>query len=280
MPNYTLTAVNVGAFSLGESDRVITLFSAERGLTRGVAKGARKPGSKIAGRADLLNVNKLMLASGRSLDIITQAQQIESFPNLRKDLVRLAYGLYYAELAAQFGQGLSDEAEEFFQLLCAGLRELAAGDSEPALLCLEFEMSLLELLGYKPELDCCVVCRDVLTDSTVAAFDHELGGIVCQRCFVAARRSQPGRVAEDSSNYGGPSYGEPALQHFSVKTHVTPLVWQGLILAAQRFSESQKKGGQLSANAARAYAQGCRLIQTYIEHKAGRKMKALDLIRV
>jgi DNA repair protein RecO (recombination protein O) len=272
MPNYSLTAINVGSFALGESDRIITLFSAERGLVRAVAKGARKPGTKIAGRADLLNVNKLMLAKGRSLDIIVQAEQIESFPKLRQDLFRLAYGLYYAELTAQFGQGLEDEAEIFLGYLCQAIGLQAEAKGEPALLCLDFELKLLELLGYKPELDFCVDCRRALTNPSIAVFDHDLGGILCQSCFVEDRRSQRSQVAEASPDY----YPEANLSS-SLKTHITPLVWQALVSASHN---PERHGAQVSANVTRANTAGCRLIQTYIEHKAGRRMKALDLIKV
>jgi len=265
MPNYRLTAVNVGAFSLGESDRVLTLFSAERGLVRAVAKGARDPGAKIAGRAEVLNVNSLIMANRRSFDIITQAEQIESFPKLRQDLLRLSYGLYYAELTAQFGQGLTEESNIFFQYLRDALRLQAESDRQPALLCLDFELKMLEFLGYKPELNFCVACREALTDFSVAAFDHDSGGVLCQKCFAPVRRHY---VAETSSEFDS--------QSSSLKTHITPLVWQSLVLASR---ETEMKGGHLSANIARAHAAGCRLIQTYIEHKAGRKMKALDLIK-
>src|SRR5580704_11965922 len=114
MPTYTVTGINIATFNLGESDKLITIFSSERGLIRAVAKGARKPGAKVAGRAEPLNVNKLLLATGRSLDIITQAESIETFPKLRQNLVRLSFALYYAELTQHFGPGLCEENEAHF----------------------------------------------------------------------------------------------------------------------------------------------------------------------
>ena len=140
MPTYSVNAINVGSFNLGESDKIITLFSAERGLIRAVAKGVRKPGSKIAGRADLLAVNRLLLANGRSLDIITQAEGVESFKSLRNDLIRLSYGLYYAELTAHLGQGLNQESEAHFELLVNSLRELSDLKKDPIYLLFEFSI--------------------------------------------------------------------------------------------------------------------------------------------
>ncbi len=269
MATYSLTAVNVGSFAIGEADKVITLFSSERGLVKAVAKGARKPGAKISGKADLLNVNKLLLATGRSLDIITDAESFETFPHLRSDLSKLSYGLYYAELTNQFGQGLLDESEIYFEYLCDALREQSQGLGEPAFLCLRFQLFLLHLLGYKPELDACVLCRQALGDWNISVFDHDLGGILCQRCYSQSRRSPVtasiNQVAESTEDY---------LATSTIKTHLTPLVWQCLILA----SGFKERPGKLANAASQATIAGRRLIQTYIEHKAGRKMRALEMI--
>ena len=159
MPTYTIHAIGISSFPLGESDKILTLFSSERGLVRAVAKGARKPGAKIAGRAEVLNVNKFLIATGRSLDIITQAEGIETFPELRKDLLRLSFCLYYAELTRHFGEGLVDESEDYFNFLTASIERQSKSADEPALLCLVFELRFLEMLGYKPELGFCVSCR-------------------------------------------------------------------------------------------------------------------------
>jgi DNA repair protein RecO (recombination protein O) len=274
VPTYSLTAVNVGSFALGEADKVLTLFSPERGLTRAVAKGARKPGARIAGRADVLNVNRLMLATGRSLDIITQAEGVETFSNLRRDLTRLAYGLYYAELTSQFGQGLSEEADIYFEKLCDALRLQAEGQVEGALLCLEFELFLLDLIGYRPELDVCVGCRRALTDYNVSAFDHDNGGILCESCFSSQRKMPHQTVSEKAQAADADrSYGR------AFSTHLTPLVWKMLILAGQGESSAHSRERMNSGSAAaRATQAARRLIQSYIEHRAGKKMKSLDLL--
>jgi DNA repair protein RecO (recombination protein O) len=274
VPTYSLTAINVGSFALGETDKVLTLFSAERGLSKAVAKGARKPGAKIAGRADLLNVNQLLVATGRSLDIITQAESLETFANLRRDLNRLSYGFYYAELTTQFGQGLSDESDLYFEKLCDALREQAEGRVDGALLCLEFELLLLDLIGYRPELDFCVACRQALTEYNVSAFDHDAGGVTCEPCYDRQRiypRVQ--EAAADDTFAMRPSQGR------AHSTHITPLVWKRLILA---LSPTRKGSVETTATEAnlRATQAGRRLIQSYIEERAGRKMKALELIEL
>jgi len=273
MPNYTLTAINVGSFALGESDKVLTLFSKERGLTKAVAKGARKPGTKVAGRAEVLCVNELLLATGKTLDIITQAQGIESFSGLRKDLTRLTFALYYAELTVQFGQGLEGEAELFFDFLIDALSKQEKADVDATLLSLEFELALLDLLGYRPELTTCVNCQRVLVDNMVSGFDNEAGGILCQNCFPERTRQSSPIVRERSSP---PSGSQTFNDIRSFTTHVTPMVWKRLILAADSSSHNRRQNETESS--IKAVQQARRLVQSYIEHRAGKRMKALDLL--
>lgn len=301
MPSYTVNAINIGSFDLGESDKVLTVFSRERGMLKAVAKGVKRPGTRMAGRADVLNVNELFLSSGRSFEIITQAQSLETFSKLREDLVRLSCGLYYAELTHTFGKGLSEESSLYFDYLCSSLKLLAesgraAGSFEkeaglvldPIWLCLEFEMGLLNLLGFSPELVYCVGCRQVIVEYNLSRFNLELGGVVCQSCF---RRGKELRVheakAREQENF------DADIAELSRGLHISPLVWKNLILAAERkattpFIEGDEIGasdaleffaGQMSKpNLKLAVQAGQRLIQSYIEHRCGRKFKSLTLL--
>lgn len=269
MPTYSVTGINVGTFNLGESDKIVTIFTAERGLVRAVAKGARKPGSKIAGRAEALNVNKLLLSTGRSLEVISQAEGIETFPQLRNDLVRLSYALYYAELTQHFGPGLSEENEIYFDLLCDAVRRQALKEACPAWLALRFEFGLLDLLGYKPELTYCVICRKPLIDANLGAFHQDWGGIVCKPCMDKGRsnRSLPG--------------DEPPDNGFTIRTarEITPLVWRHLVLAAGESGLSDHLSGtSAKASIKQSLAAARRILQGYIEHRAGKRMKSLDLV--
>jgi DNA repair protein RecO (recombination protein O) len=272
MPTYTVNAINVGSFLLGEADKVLTLFSAERGIIRAVAKGARKPGTKMSGRSDVLCANKLFLSSGRTFEIITQAECLDTFPEFRQDLQRMSYALYYAELTQHFGLGLSEDCQWYFNYLLNGLQLQARAPHAPAWLCLEFEMGLLDALGYKPELTYCVSCREVLGDYNLGTFNREHGGIHCRDCSLQERRLTTRESASDKDFVRETSWREGL--------HITPLVWKNLVLAAdRRASEAPeetlavvKLPLQQSIHAAR------RLIQGYIEHRTGRHLKALDLL--
>ncbi|MFA6209690.1 MAG: DNA repair protein RecO [Candidatus Obscuribacterales bacterium] len=293
MATFSLTAINVGTFNLGEADKIITLFSREKGMHRAVAKGARKPGAKIAGKAELLNVNHLLLAKGKNLDIITQCESIETYPNLRHDLTRLTYALYYAELTQVFGQGLGEDCARYFDRLTLSIGLMAASGRDAALLCLEFEFALLEMLGIRPELDFCVSCRDVLNERNVSAFNHELGGVLCQKCFYKIRAmansvvSAAPQVHEDESDNFRSEKRSEAIDSQRTNVYVTPLVWKRMVLARigadtididvdanvrDHANKSNETNIKMATSAAR------RLMQNYIEYKSGRRMRALDLL--
>jgi DNA repair protein RecO (recombination protein O) len=269
MATYSATGINVGSFNLGESDKIVTIFTAERGLVRAVAKGARKPGSKIAGRAEPLNVNKLLLSTGRSLDIISQAEGIETFPKLRSDLVRLSYALYYAELTQHFGPGLAEENEVYFDFLRDALRRQAEQDADPAWLGLRFEFGLLDLLGYRPELTYCIICRKPLMDASLGAFHQDWGGIVCKVCMNNGQND----LAQSGDNHS-PS-------GFTIRTarEITPLVWRHLILAAdEKIPGNHLSGKTAKPSIKQSLTAARRILQGYIEHRAGKHMKSLDLV--
>lgn len=273
MPTYTVHAINIGSFLLGESDKVLTLFSSEKGIIRAVAKGARKPGTKMSGRSDVLCVNKLLLSTGKTFEIISQAESIEGFPELRTDLQRMSYGLYYAELTNHFGQGVSEESQVYFEFLLNSLQLQARTAHDPTWLCLEFEMGFLDMLGYRPELTYCVVCRSVLGDYNLGSFNRELGGVVCQSCSLRERSL----VARESGS-GGSSERDGG---WKTGSYITPLVWKNLVLSAdRRVSEygSEQTGVVKPAALQQSVEAARRLIQGYIEHRAGKRLKSLEVL--
>jgi DNA repair protein RecO (recombination protein O) len=120
---YKATGINLKSAPMGESDRVLTVLTREFGLIRAVAPGVRKQRSTIGGRSELFVVNELLIAKGRSLDKITQADTVQSHPGLSRNLGKLAAAQYLAELA--IASALSDEPQEdLFWLLGEHLSRL------------------------------------------------------------------------------------------------------------------------------------------------------------
>jgi DNA repair protein RecO (recombination protein O) len=179
---YKTEAVVLRQRPLGEADRILTVFSADRGKMDAVAKGVRRPGSRKAGHLELLTHSSLMLARGQNLDIITQSQAIESYLPLRDDLRRMSFGLYAAELVDRL---TVEHAEGYpiFRLLVETLGRLSTGnDLETALR--YFEINLLAHAGFQPQLWQCVVCQNPLRP-VENCFSPSAGGAVCPGCTPA-----------------------------------------------------------------------------------------------
>jgi DNA repair protein RecO (recombination protein O) len=164
---------------IGEADRVLTLFTREQGKQRAVAKGARRPGSRLGGHVDLLVRVRLQIAHGRSLDIVAQAETVDPYLPLRDDLVRMSIACEIAELVDRLTEdGQADAAT--FDSLAETLTRIAA-DEDPALAALVFRAHLLDRLGYRPELEHCIACRREL-ERVDCFFSAVAGGVMCTEC--------------------------------------------------------------------------------------------------
>ena len=100
----------------------------------------------------------MLLAHGRNLDIITQAQTIEGFAAIRDDLDRLSLALYLLELADRFTVEHA-EADAVYRLLLVALLRLARGDGEQIVV-RSFELGLLDATGFRPEWRDCAACGE------------------------------------------------------------------------------------------------------------------------
>ncbi len=183
MPAYTTEAVVLRRLQYGETDNILTLYSPEIGRFSAIAKGARKAISRLSGATEVLTCTRFGLASGKTLEIVTQAEVRESFSALRLDLPRLAHGLYLADL---LDHSVEDHAPNpiLYQMLLAGLSQTAAL-TPPELAARWFEVQLLRDLGYAPQITHCAVCQrpvpgEFARDELFALSVH-LGGVLCPR---------------------------------------------------------------------------------------------------
>ena len=166
---------------IGEADRILSLHTADLGKLRAVARGVRRPKSKLAGHLELLTHAKVSVAEGRSLDTIAEAETIHSFRGLREDLSLVSRAIYLADLVEGFTAERSPSAATF-QLLLEALGRLQ-DDESPARVMRCFETQLLRCSGFGPELHRCVECRSVLEPGD-QLFSSARGGILCNDCHV------------------------------------------------------------------------------------------------
>jgi DNA repair protein RecO (recombination protein O) len=167
---------------LGEADRILTVYTPQFGKLRVVGKGVRKTKSRIGGHLEPLTRVDLLLAQGKSLDIVSQGQTVDPYLALRDDLWRVTCALYLAELVDRFTEEAAHHVENrsVYGLLIGALHWLTLARSGD-LVMRHFELQILELAGYRPQLFRCARCDAELgpDDRTFRAVD---GGLLCQRC--------------------------------------------------------------------------------------------------
>lgn len=171
----------------GETDRLVVAYTPDRGKLRLVAKGVRRPGSRKAGHLEPFTRAMLLVARGRELDVISQAEALEIYPALRTDLERVGQASYVVELLDRFTFE-EGESRAVYRLMVDSLDRLATGRA-PGPVLRFYELRLLELMGYRPEFFRCVQCTSEIRPEN-QYFAPVLGGVLCARCgrsYPAAR---------------------------------------------------------------------------------------------
>ncbi len=160
----------------GEADWLLSMMTLRRGKMTAIGKGARKPTSRKSGHLEPFTRADLLIAWGRDLPLVTQAETLEPYIELRADLTKVAYAGYMAELMDRF-MGEGEESERAFYLLAGALRMLDEGD-DPRLIARHYELRLLGLAGYQPQLFSCVLGGDEIRPQD-QYFSFAYGGVVC-----------------------------------------------------------------------------------------------------
>ncbi len=176
---YRTEAVIIRRMDYGEADRILTLFTPHYGKLRVIAKGVRKMTSKLAGHLELFMRVHLMLATGRTFDVVTQAQIVEPYKQLHEDLGRVSYAYYVAELLDKLTVD-DEENRPAYDLLVATFQALDTS-TVPDLVVRYYELHLLGFMGYRPHLFDCVSCQEPLTEEA-NRWSAAGGGMLCPRC--------------------------------------------------------------------------------------------------
>jgi DNA repair protein RecO (recombination protein O) len=173
-------AVVLRTFRYGEADRILHLYTAERGRVNAIAKGVRRVKSRFGGRLEPLFRVNLVLHEGRGeLCTVTQAETVAAHASLRerRDSLERAAQACDAVLRLLDSQEPNQPA---YNLLC---RELQLLDAEPQAAtrahALSFRLKLLLAAGFAPELAACAACGD---REHIGGFSASAGGVVCPGC--------------------------------------------------------------------------------------------------
>lgn len=177
---YVTDAIVLSRFDLGEADRVLTLITPGHGKLKVIAKGIRRPTSRLGGSLEPFAELRVALAHGRTFDVVTEVRVGHAWLRLRDSLESAATAWYLAELT---DRSLEERhaAEPLYALLRRAY-ELLDGGMRSGRVARWFEMHLADELGQRPEVDRCVECDRVLEPEDTFRWVPPMGGVICARC--------------------------------------------------------------------------------------------------
>lgn len=174
---YKTTGIIIKRTNLGEADRILTIYTKNRGKIKVLAKGVRKTLSKMAGHLEPFCLSDLVLAEGRNLDTITGVETKKCFFSLRNNLKATRMAQYLAEITDKMTHE-NEKQPSIFHLFEETLDEI--NGSQVDILVPFFELNFLAQMGYQPELNCCLQCKQKISEGN-NFFDFS-GGLICERC--------------------------------------------------------------------------------------------------
>lgn len=184
MPTYRDEAVVLRTHKLGEADRIITFLSRRHGKIRAVARGVRRTSSKFGGRLEPFSHVDLQFATGRSLDVVTQAVTLHPFSEpLSQDYQRFTTGQVILEAADRLVAEEGEPAVRQYLLLVGALNALTQGTNDgprPGIMIMDsYLLRAIAVAGYAPSLSTCARCG---APGPHEAFSPATGGVVCRSC--------------------------------------------------------------------------------------------------
>lgn len=200
---YKIKAIVLKKTKLSEADLILTLLALDGSQVRVVAKGGRKPSSTLSSRLELTNNVELLLARGRTLDIVREVSVIKSFNKIRDDIDRFAAVSPALELLYKSSQQ-NLEVDNLYNLTLKFLDVINHSSNKyyyPAI-CGAHLIKTCTYLGFRPQMTSCVVCG---TDMTNVLCDVELpltfsyldGGLICRNC---SRNNSAEKLSADVAN--------------------------------------------------------------------------------
>jgi DNA repair protein RecO (recombination protein O) len=183
MDSFTTDAINLKSYPLSDFDKIVVMYSKDKGLIRGVAKGVKKTKSKLGARMELFVANKLMLSKGKNLDTICQAVALNTFNKTRCDMDKIFYSMYISEVVNNFGVENDPASGETYKILYKALEAIsdAKNKIEIVISALKFQLKFMKISGFGAELSNCLICGKPVVDKSMY-FVHNKGGIVCEDC--------------------------------------------------------------------------------------------------
>ena len=183
--SFTTEARNIKTYPLSDYDNIVVMFSREYGLIKGIAKGVKRPKSKLGARMQMLVANKIMLKNGRNFDTICEAQALNTFNKLRSNLDKLTYSMYLTEIISAICTDCDEDNEnneKIYELFYCALEGISnsLNKTEIFLNAIKFQLKFMAAAGYGIELEKCLECGCEINEN--AYFSIAKGGVICKNC--------------------------------------------------------------------------------------------------
>jgi DNA repair protein RecO (recombination protein O) len=188
MAIYRTSAIVIRSSPYGESDRIVTFFTEDFGKIKGIAKGARRSRKRFQNALGIFSHLRLMFfdRGGMGLVRVEGCDVLNPFPRIREHLKKIFYGDYFLELINEMA-GEREVNGEAFHLLLSFLSDLEEREPEEERLRM-FEIRMLSLFGYRPNMRGCDLCKkdwEDLKEAPSVFFSLERGALVCEDCSKA-----------------------------------------------------------------------------------------------
>ena len=175
--NKKIDGIIISTVDYKENSKIVNVLTEKEGIIGVLAKGCKSPRSKISSTSSVLTYGTFYLNYYKgSIPLLTEVDIKDSFKYIKKDLLRTNYSYYLLELASQVYK--HDKNPNIYKLLITGLKKINDGIDE-AIITNIIELQLLEYLGIKPEIECCVACKKTNDIVTLSSYK---GGYLCKNC--------------------------------------------------------------------------------------------------
>ena len=182
--NYVTQAINLKNYPLNDNDSIVVMFSKTKGILHAVAKGAKRPKSKLGARIQMFVANDIMLNEGKNLDTIAQAQSLNTFSKIRSDLDKMSYSMYIVEIINSFCSNTYEKGEnhsEIYDLIFKTLGNIANSNSKKDVILntLKFQIKIMNILGWGLDFDYCSICQKNIENDAIYTATF---GMLCECC--------------------------------------------------------------------------------------------------
>lgn len=196
---FTIEAINLKNYPLNDNDSIVVMFSKTKGLMKAIAKGTKRPKSKLGARVQMFIANKLMLSEGRNFDNISEATSLNTFSKIRSNIDKLTYAMYISECVNSFCSKQFNQDEnysEIYDLIYSAYNKIALLDKKEDIIlsALKFQIKFMNILGWGIDFENCSMCQKPLVGESVFSFN--LGAFLCCDCLKQENNIQNIKIHE------------------------------------------------------------------------------------